>query len=176
MSGTLEMLDAVIARLRQRIPRVPAEYFPEQPEKYRLNHPVGAILVGYGGSRYDRASDAQGVMVQGRDVAVTLTVIVRQLNGRDGAVALLDEVRRAVLGFRMPNATDGLRAIKDDFLGQVAGLWQYALDLAAPSLVVEDRDEEDGPLLRHVTRLGPFERTETEKQPDGRITEEDHPL
>ena len=44
--------------------------------------------------------------------------------------------------------------------------------------VIEDADAEDphAPLLRHVTRLGPLERTETMKQPDGRITEEDYPL
>lgn len=175
--NTLAMLEAVIARLQLRIPRVVVEYFPEKPSTYRLNHPLGALLVGYGGSRYGQTQLPDAIM-QDRDVAITVTIVMRQLNGRDGAVQLLDETRAALLGCRLPGTTAGLRAIKDDFLGEVVGLWQYAIDFAAPKLEIEDIEDtdDDAPLLRHVTRLGPLDRTETEKQPDGTITEEDHPL
>ena len=63
-------------------------------------------------------------------------------------------------------------------LATTAGLIEKAFAFEAPAVAVEDADAEDpqAPLLRHVTRLGPLERTETVKQPDGRITEEDHPL
>ncbi len=176
MSGTLDMLDAVVARLAARIPRVAVVFFPEAPAQYRLEHPVGALLVRYGGSQYAGASAARSAMVQGRDVAVSVAAVMRRADGADGAFALIDEARAALLGLRMPGTTDGLRAVQDQFLGQAGGLWLCAIDFAAPAPVVEDRDDDDGPLLRRVTRLGPLERTETSLHPDGTITEEDHPL
>ncbi|GKT21660.1 Gp37 family protein [Acidovorax sp. SUPP3334] len=178
MSITWELLQATVQRLSVRLPGFAVEYFPEAPGDYRLNHPRGALLVGYGGSRYGAAGNLGDMQAQERLAVVTVTLVFRQLHGRDGAVLALDDVIGALLGFRLPHTTGGLQAKRSRFLGQIAGLWQYDIDFEAPALAVEDVDAEDpsAPLLRHVTRLGPLERTETVKQPSGAITEEDHPL
>lgn len=45
--NVLPVLDAVLARLREKLPQLQVEYFPEKPAEYRLNHPVGALLLSY---------------------------------------------------------------------------------------------------------------------------------
>ena len=55
--NVLPVLDAVLARLREKLPQLQVEYFPEKPAEYRLNHPVGALLLSYAGSRFDRPDD-----------------------------------------------------------------------------------------------------------------------
>ncbi|EKY7025774.1 hypothetical protein QFI32_005337, partial [Escherichia coli] len=50
--NVLPVLDAVLARLREKLPQLQVEYFPEKPAEYRLNHPAGALLVSYAGSRF----------------------------------------------------------------------------------------------------------------------------
>ena len=50
MSATRPIIDAVVEHLQAAIPWVSVEAFPERPSEYQFIHPVGAILVGYGGS------------------------------------------------------------------------------------------------------------------------------
>lgn len=38
--NVLPVLDAVLTRLREKLPQLQVEYFPEKPAEYRLNHPV----------------------------------------------------------------------------------------------------------------------------------------
>ncbi len=45
--NVLPVLDAVLARLREKLPQLQVEYFPEKPSEYRLNHSVGALLLSY---------------------------------------------------------------------------------------------------------------------------------
>ncbi len=63
--NVLPVLDAVLARLREKLPQLQVEYFPEKPAEYRLNHPVGALLLSYAGSRFDRPDDT-GAVIQSR--------------------------------------------------------------------------------------------------------------
>lgn len=60
--NVLPVLDAVLARLREKLPQLQVEYFPEKPAEYRLNHPVGALLLSYAGSRFDRPDDTGAVI------------------------------------------------------------------------------------------------------------------
>ncbi len=149
MATTLEMIDATVARLRATLPGLAVEYFPEQPTAYRLNHPRGALLVTYAGSDFGDTADLTHVM-QPRLVKLSVTVILRQLNGRGGAVDVLDLVRQAMVGFRPPDCRK-VRALSEKFLGETAGLWQYAVDFAADAMQVEDADPDSGPLLTNVT-------------------------
>ncbi|HAU8965466.1 TPA: hypothetical protein JEW93_003648, partial [Escherichia coli] len=59
--NVLPVLDAVLARLREKLPQLQVEYFPEKPSEYRLNHSVGALLLSYAGSRFDRPDDTGAV-------------------------------------------------------------------------------------------------------------------
>ena len=133
---TLPIIDSVVERLKEKLPNVAAEYFPEEPKNYRLNHPVGALLVSFPGSVFglppasgQNAAQLPGrVRPQEREVGLRITVVLRQLNGRNGAIDVLDDVRDALRGFRPPGCRSDLAYLGEQFLGQLDGLWQYALD------------------------------------------------
>jgi hypothetical protein len=155
MASTNEIIDAVVQQLKVKLPFLAVEYFPEKAADYRLNHPRGALLVSYSGSRYEATKDA-GFVTQPRGLRLTVTVLMRQLNGRGGAVDVVDGVRRALLGWRAPDCRK-THIASDKFLGEVAGIWQYAVDFTAQSMVVEDTELGDGAPLKSI---GPEEFTE----------------
>lgn len=138
MATTLEIIAAVVDRLAQKLPGFAVEFFPEKPRDYRLNHPRGAFLVGFTGSRYGATLDTTYVAQQ-RDMRITITVVMRQLNGRGGAIDMVDVARMSLLGWRAPDCKK-MRAVQETYLGEVAGLWQYALDMTAETVAVEDAD------------------------------------
>ena len=148
MATTLQIIDAMVERLHRKLPALVVEYFPERPADYRLNHPRGALLVSYAGSQFGDTVDVTYV-AQPRTVKLSITVILRQLNGRGGAIDVLDLVRQAVVGFRLPDCRKA-RAVSEKFLGETAGLWQYAVDFSAEAMQVEDTEGESGPLLTEV--------------------------
>lgn len=81
--NVLPVIDAVVARLKEKLPGLSVEYFPEKPAEYRLNHPVGALLVSYAGSRFDKPDDI-GAVIQPQTLQLCVTVVFRQLNGKRG--------------------------------------------------------------------------------------------
>lgn len=143
---TLAIVDDVVQRLRLKLPALQVEYFPEKPEEFRLNHPTGAVLVSYISSKYAAPEDTCAV-VQPQTVTLCATVIMRQLNGRGGAVAMLELVRRALGGWRPANCHRPVRLKQDTFIGEVAGLWQYALEFVTDTMFVEDSEVDELPLL-----------------------------
>lgn len=146
MATTLQIIDAVVERLKVKLPQLAVEYFPDRPAEYRLNHPKGALLVSYLGSQFDTTVDVTYV-AQPRTVKLSVTVILRQLNGRGGAVDVVDAVRQALVGFRPPDCRK-VWAVSEKFLGETAGLWQYAVDLASEAMLVEDADvNTESPLI-----------------------------
>lgn len=72
--NVLPVLDAVLTRLREKLPQLQVEYFPEKPAEYRLNHPVGALLVSYAGSRFDKPNDI-GAVLQTQTIQLCVTVV-----------------------------------------------------------------------------------------------------
>lgn len=138
MASTVEILDAVLQRLQLKLPQLVSEYFPESPKNYRLNHPTGALLLSYIGSQFDETIDTDFI-AQPRAIKLSITVVVRQLNGRGGVIEVLDLARRAVVGFKPPDCKK-IRAVSEKFLGQNADLWQYALDISTSGMLVEDEE------------------------------------
>lgn len=149
MATTMEIINATVKRLQLKLPGLAVEYFPEKPEGYRLNHPKGALLVSYAGSRYDETKDITYV-AQPRALRLAITVMMRQLHGRDGAVEAVDNVRRALLGWRPPDCRKA-QITADKYLGETAGIWQYAVDFAAQAMVVEDTEVNTEQPLTQVT-------------------------
>ena len=146
MATTLQIIDAVVERLKVKIPQLAVEYFPDRPAEYRLNHPKGALLVSYLGSQFDTPVDVTYI-AQPRTVKLSVTVILRQLNGKGGAVDVVDAVRLALVGFRPPDCRK-VWAVSEKFLGETAGLWQYAVDVATEAMLVEDADvNTEAPLI-----------------------------
>ncbi len=128
MSITLAILDAVLAELKRAHGReLAVEFFPEQPLNYRLNHPVGAILVSYSRSLFGQQASLDTAWLA-RDLTVPLTLVFRQLNGRKGVIAWLDQVRQTLTGWTPLHCDTPLIPVSEQFLLQNAGIWQYALD------------------------------------------------
>ncbi len=127
MSTTRPIIDAVVEHLQAAIPWVSVEAFPERPSEYQFIHPVGAILVGYGGSKFGDIEQL-GRIAQQRDVRLMLTVFGSSLNADDGTLAILDETRLAMVGFAPPNCRP-CHLISEEFLAEDAGAWQYQLVL-----------------------------------------------
>ena len=104
--NVLPVLDAVLARLREKLPQLQVEYFPEKPAEYRLNHPVGALLLSYAGSRFDRPDDT-GAVIQSQTIQLCVTVVFRQLNGKKGRLMS----RMLSAAFRWPLPRFGAAAV-----------------------------------------------------------------
>lgn len=148
MATTLDIIGWVESYLSAQLPDLSVEYFPDSPADYRLNHPVGALLISYTGSKFDTTVDTEFV-VQTRRLTVTVTAVVRQLNGKDGAVGVLDRLRTALIGKRPPDCSK-LSIGEERFLSENAGLWQYAADFTMTTVVVEDNETDQLPLLTRV--------------------------
>ena len=174
MAATLVIIDALVGRLRAAFPDMAVEYFPDKPDEYRLNHPKGALLVSYLGAKYSEPVDTT-VVVQDATIKFTVTVMLRQLNGNDGAIAVLTRVRLALLGFKPPDCRRKVWAVAENFLGDTAGIWQYAFDVATEAVAVEDYDAADGPPLIHITVSGDKGRIEVKKASDGSTITEEFP-
>lgn len=150
MAGfTQSILDAVLARLAAQVPDIGREYFPDDPDTYRVNHPVGMFLVSYAGGRFGPSVDVAAV-IQERGLRVTVTTVFRQLNGRMGAVDALDLQRLALVGFQPIGCTHKMRAVEEKFLSRQSGLWYYATAYELGAMQIEDTEEEAGPPARNI--------------------------
>ncbi|HGA9033445.1 TPA: Gp37 family protein [Salmonella enterica subsp. enterica serovar Java] len=141
--NTLPVLDDMVSRLSERLPGLHVTYFPDSPDTFTLTHPVGAVLLSYSRSTYG-TSESTGAVIQPQTMRFIATVVLRQLNGRDGAVAVLDNVRQALGGWRPKNCLRPVWLIDDVFLGEAQGLWQYALTFATQSFFIQDDTPENG--------------------------------
>jgi len=137
-SITQEMLDAALAYLKANFGRALAvEFFPDDVFRYHLNHPAGAVLLAFSGSRFG-ASQALGRIVQPREITIAVTLITKRLNGAQGAVPHLDALRSCLVGFVPPHCQMGLIAVSESFLGQSGnGLWHYRQEYATQSVQVQ---------------------------------------
>ena len=144
-----ELLSAVVLRLRAKLPALHVDFFPESPAEFRLNHPVGAVLVSYGKSTFGRTQDV-GVVIQPQTVRFNATAVLRQLNGKGGAVDVLDLLRQSLGGWRPPDCQRDIWLVEDVFLGQREGLWQYVLTFETVTVFVQDSESADLPLLTQV--------------------------
>lgn len=147
MSQTVELMGAVQARLQEHFGReLMAELFPEAPGQYRLNHPRGSILVAYGRSQFGD-SESTNAVFQERRIIIRLTLVFRQLNGKDGVISYLDRIREVLTGWYPPHCDNPIRPVAEQFLGQVQGVWQYALDVATRATQLQVMGPDTGPAL-----------------------------
>lgn len=117
------------ATLKATFPELFVELFPGRPEGYRLNHPTGALLIAYPGSS-SGAPQMMGRVEQQRTIRIGITMILRQLWGPDGAPAMLDRLRAALVGWRPSSECGPIYVINDRFLHQDAGVWWYTAEFA----------------------------------------------
>jgi hypothetical protein len=128
MIATQDLIDQALARLRAALPELEVALYPATPTGFRLNHPLGAVLLAYPGSTSSNTM-LIGRVEQVRTVRLGLTLVTRQLWGDDGAATLLDRLRTALIGWR-PDDCEPVYALGDRLLQEDAGLWWYAMEFA----------------------------------------------
>lgn len=144
---TEQLLDAIRDRLQEHFGKaLTVELFPENPAGYRLNHPRGAILLAYGKSTFG-GSEAGDSIFQARNIVLRLTLVFRQLNGKDGVISYLDQIRACLTGWFAPHCDQACRPVAEQFIGQVAGLWQYGQDYAIRATQLQTMAPAGGPPL-----------------------------
>ncbi|MFP5420975.1 MAG: Gp37 family protein [Gammaproteobacteria bacterium] len=137
MSQTLVILDALVARLQEYFGKqLSVELFPESPKNYRLNHPVGAVLVAFGSSKFGGSDAVDSVFLE-RNLVLPLTLVFKQLNGAKGVIGYLDQVRDCLSGWRPPHCDLSMVPVDEVFIGQVNGVWQYTQRFATRATQIQ---------------------------------------
>ncbi len=71
---------------------------------------------------------------------------MRNLRSNDGAYEVLDRVRELLTGFKIGGCSK-IFMLKENFLLENAGLWQYAINFSLNSQSLENQDTQDLPLF-----------------------------
>jgi hypothetical protein len=156
--GTIEA--AIVNQLGAQIKVIEIAHFPDKPETYRMTHRIGAALVRYEGAEYGDLLDTAAI-VQERTLKFDITVMMRDLGWSvggptsgpsPGAYAIIEAVRSALTGFRVPGCGKAYplreRFIKRDKEG---GVWIYAITFALRTAAVETSIADNYPLLLVAT-------------------------
>lgn len=151
---TLE--SAIVARLASIVTAVEVVHFPDDPKSYRLTHRVGAALVTYRGATYGDVLDSAAT-IQERRLEFDVALLMRDLGwgvgsapdgSSPGAYAILEQVRAALTGYRIPGARK-MRPVREKFLerDRRGGLWIYSTTFALSTVAVEPSSANDFPLF-----------------------------
>lgn len=128
--------DKIIERLKEEIPEVLIRPFPDKPSEFILLHPLGAILIHYQGANYS-TTQSLGFVNQIKTAEFSITIVTRNLRSNEGAYELLDTVRLALTGYEIEGCSE-LTPIKENFISETKGIWQYAINfsLSVPSIQI----------------------------------------
>src|SRR5579859_4726422 len=147
----------VVSRLSAQISGIEIAHFPDQPEAYRMTHRIGAALVRYEGADYGKLMDSAAI-VQERTLKFEVTIMMRDLGwsvggapaggGTPGAYAMIEAVRAALTGFRVPGC-EKTYPLRERFLkrDKQGGVWIYAITVAMRTVAVEPTTPTNYPLL-----------------------------
>ena len=132
----LPLETAIVARVQAQVQPLglKTEAFPERPEDYHLTHPVGAVLVVYGGST-NGAVITEAPLSYERHIQSSLCLMLRGLRAPTGVYAVLEALRAALDGWTPDGYRRG-RVVKDVFIGNNDGTWIYELTFEATTQVV----------------------------------------
>lgn len=129
-----EIENNIIEKLKDTFPNILVQGFPDKPSEFLLLHSIGALLVHYQGSTYSN-TDALGFVSQENRKEFSITVVTRNLRTNDGAYTYLDKVKSVLTGFE-PEGCSKLMPIKDFFISENNGIWQYGINftLTTPNI------------------------------------------
>lgn len=113
--------------------------FPENPDNYVPNAYPGEILVRYQGAEItDR--DVSGVQAE-RVQRVEIVAVGQVLRGEDGIYNRLERIRKRLDGFTLPGAGGHLELIKEEFLDEYNGTWQFGQSWRLKSIVTNEQQD-----------------------------------
>jgi len=122
MSTIDDLEDSIIAKLKNDAGlKIAVEKFPSRVSRYKLQHPVGVVLVAYSGSKFNGFGSSQEI----RQADIVLTFLLRDLREHersyDNMELCLDTLRR----FKPKGASGVMMAEREVFVGETEGVWQY---------------------------------------------------
>lgn len=137
-SITQDIIDDVVARLKQHHPTLSVIATPDNPSGYALRHPVGEILVQYTSSDFAEPDNTGGNYPgapvvdrpQLRRVNIQLTLVLKSLSGANGTTVTLDQVRNSLKKFRPRHCLTQVYFLGEGFVSEKQGIWQYGLRTA----------------------------------------------
>ena len=134
-----EIENFIIEKLKPNFSNLLVQGFPEKPQEFTLLHPVGAILVHYRGGNYS-TTDALGFISQDKKMDFALTIVTRNLRSNNGAYEVLDKIKQVLCGFKIVGCSK-LTPVKEGFLSEIGGIWQYEITFTLTTPSVEDLEE-----------------------------------
>lgn len=117
--------NAIIAKLREALPGLSIEAFPENPAEYELIHPLGAVLVQYDGSTFRANKVTNGAVAQLRSLRFVLALVLRNLRDSSGCYEVLRTAAEALGGLVIPGAATCLTPVSEGFSSEADGVWVY---------------------------------------------------
>lgn len=129
---------SLLAVLKQLATHWQVDQMPDNPSTYHLNHPVGAVFLQYGGAKYQQPIGTDVCQQERVQEYGILIVGRRQFNTSAGPVTgvvdMLDVLIDALPGQRI-DGTRPIRLVRDEFVGEQAGIWSYRLVIGIESVV-----------------------------------------
>ena len=127
----------IIGKIREKIPELHVEGFPDQPSEFRLTHPKGAILVYYLGANYSQSKNL-GYIVQDKTLEFSITIITRDLRSCWGVYHYIDFIRNLLTGYKPENCSK-MQPVKEHFISENTGIWQYEINFTLTTPNIEGR-------------------------------------
>ena len=134
-----EIENSIIEKLKPNFSNLLVQGFPEKPQEFTLLHPLGAILVHYRGGNYS-TTDALGFISQDKKMDFALTIVTRNLRSNNGAYEVLDKIKQVLCGYKIVGCSK-LTPVKEGFLSEISGIWQYEITFTLTAPSVEDLEE-----------------------------------
>ena len=131
--------NSIIDKLKENFSNLLVDGFPEKPQEFTLIHPVGAILVHYRGGNYSN-TDAVGFISQDKKMDFAITVVTRNLRSNNGAYEVLEKIKQVLCGFKILGCSK-LTPVKEGFLSEISGIWQYEITFTLATPSIEDLEE-----------------------------------
>lgn len=124
-------------------------------------HPKGAILVVYAGSSFSEPKSTD-IIYQERRIEFDINLVMRHLREHEGAYAYLDTVRLALTGFKI-NGTGKFYPLKEEFISEEMGIWQYRITFSTTMPAIEIDEHEKPQLLIKITTVDDYGMLEVSK-------------
>ena len=134
---TEEFEREIVGRLEpmKKDPGVDVDKMPGDVGKYRMIHPVGAVLVQYERSGFT-APRALNSISQVRGMRFFVFVLSRDLRDGSGAYGLMDSVRGTLTGFA-PRGAGKMYPLSERLVGERDGIWIYQMTFECQTVAEE---------------------------------------
>lgn len=131
----------IITKLHEEFPDLLVQGFPEKPSEFILIHPIGAILIHYRGGSFSN-TNALDIISQEKKMDFAITLVTRNLRSNNGTYELLDKIKKVLCGYKIDECSK-LTPVKEGFLSENNGIWQYEITFTLSTPSVEYLEESE---------------------------------